>query len=176
MDETRDYHTMWSNSEKGRQVTYDITFMWNLSYDTKGTYLWNRNRLTRYRGQTCGCQGAGREGEGWTGLGVWYPARLLCPWNSPGKNAGVGFPWWLGVGGTGSIPDLGRGLMLQSNSASVSELLSLCRAQELQLLGPCGAATPEALAPQSPCSTREASAMRSLRAATRELLLLLQLE
>jgi len=37
---------------------------------------------------------AGRERDG-LGLGVWYPTRLLCPWSSPGKNAGVGFPWWL---------------------------------------------------------------------------------
>ena len=37
---------------------------------------------------------AGREKDG-LGLGVWYPTRLLCPWNSPGKNAGAGFPWWL---------------------------------------------------------------------------------
>ena len=34
MDETRDYHTKWSKSEEERQIPYDITYMWNLKYDT----------------------------------------------------------------------------------------------------------------------------------------------
>ena len=34
MDTTRDYHTKWSKSERERQITYDITYMWNLRYDT----------------------------------------------------------------------------------------------------------------------------------------------
>ena len=32
MDAMRDYHTKWSKSE--RQIPYDITYMWNLKYDT----------------------------------------------------------------------------------------------------------------------------------------------
>ena len=32
VDETRDYHTKWSKSEK--EISYDITYMWNLKYDT----------------------------------------------------------------------------------------------------------------------------------------------
>ena len=35
MDEPRDYHTKWSKSERERQIPYDITYMWNLKYDTK---------------------------------------------------------------------------------------------------------------------------------------------
>ena len=31
MDEPRDDHT---KSERERQITYDITYMWNLKYDT----------------------------------------------------------------------------------------------------------------------------------------------
>ena len=31
------------------------------------------------------------------------PARLLCPWNSPGKNTGVGLPF----PSLGDLPDLG---------------------------------------------------------------------
>ena len=31
MDATRDYHT---KSERERQIPYDITYMWNLKYDT----------------------------------------------------------------------------------------------------------------------------------------------
>ena len=30
MDGPRDYHTKWSKSDRGRQIAYDITFMWNL--------------------------------------------------------------------------------------------------------------------------------------------------
>ena len=36
MDEPRDYHTMLSKSERERQIAYDITYMWNLKYDTNG--------------------------------------------------------------------------------------------------------------------------------------------
>ena len=34
MDATRDYHTKWSKSERERQIPYDITYMWNLKYNT----------------------------------------------------------------------------------------------------------------------------------------------
>ena len=30
----RGYHTKWSKSERERQISYDITYMWNLKYDT----------------------------------------------------------------------------------------------------------------------------------------------
>ena len=34
MDGPRDYHTKWSKSERERQIPYDITYRWNLKYDT----------------------------------------------------------------------------------------------------------------------------------------------
>ena len=34
MDANRDYHTKRSNSERERQIPYNITYMWNLKYDT----------------------------------------------------------------------------------------------------------------------------------------------
>ena len=34
LDEPRDYNTKWSKSERGRQISYDITYMWKLKYDT----------------------------------------------------------------------------------------------------------------------------------------------
>ena len=34
MDGPRDYHTKLSKSERERQIPYDITYMWNLKYDT----------------------------------------------------------------------------------------------------------------------------------------------
>ena len=83
------------------------------------------------------------------------------------------------AGDTGSIPGPGRSHMLQSNSAHVPQPLSLrSRAQELQLLSLWATTTeapvPRAWALQEP--TREATAMRSPRASTREELLLPQLE
>ena len=46
MDEPRDYHTKWSKSDRERQISYDITYLWNLKQWYKETYLQNRNRLT----------------------------------------------------------------------------------------------------------------------------------
>ena len=34
MDGPRDYHTKWSKSERKRQIPYDITYMWNIKYNT----------------------------------------------------------------------------------------------------------------------------------------------
>ena len=34
MDATRDYHTKWSKSDRVRQISYDMTSVWNLKYDT----------------------------------------------------------------------------------------------------------------------------------------------
>ena len=34
MDGPRDYYTKRSKSERERQISYDITYMWNLKYDT----------------------------------------------------------------------------------------------------------------------------------------------
>ena len=34
MDGPRGYHTKWSKSEKERQISYDMTYLWNLKYDT----------------------------------------------------------------------------------------------------------------------------------------------
>ena len=34
IDGPRDCHTKWSKSERERQIPYDITYMWNLTYDT----------------------------------------------------------------------------------------------------------------------------------------------
>ena len=36
MDTTGDYHTKLSKWERERLIPYDITYMWNLKYDTNG--------------------------------------------------------------------------------------------------------------------------------------------
>ena len=34
MDGPRDYHTKWSKSDRERQISYNITYVWNLNNDT----------------------------------------------------------------------------------------------------------------------------------------------
>ena len=34
MGDSRDYHIKQSKSERERQIPYDITYMWNLKYNT----------------------------------------------------------------------------------------------------------------------------------------------
>ena len=34
MDGPRDYQTKWTKSDRERQIPYDITYLWNLKYDT----------------------------------------------------------------------------------------------------------------------------------------------
>ena len=61
MDRPRDYLTKWSKSERERQIPYDITYKWNLKYDTNEliyeteTDSQTENRLVI------------AEGEGWIG-------------------------------------------------------------------------------------------------------------
>ena len=46
MDGPRDCYTEWSKSDRGGQVSYDITYMWNLKKGFKWAYIQNRNRVT----------------------------------------------------------------------------------------------------------------------------------
>ena len=51
-------------SEREKQIPYDITYMWNLKYDTNET----TKQTHRHREQTCGWLPRGRGGgEGWSG-------------------------------------------------------------------------------------------------------------
>ena len=51
MDAPRDDHTKWSKSDKGRQIPYDISYMWNLEKGYKWTYIQNRMRPTETENQ-----------------------------------------------------------------------------------------------------------------------------
>ena len=46
MNGPRDCHTEWSKSDREKQTSYDIAYMWNLKKWYKWTYLQNRNRVT----------------------------------------------------------------------------------------------------------------------------------
>ena len=61
MDGTRDSYTEWNKSERERQIPYDITYIWNLTYSTNETF--HRKETQGLEEQTCGCQGGG-EGVG----------------------------------------------------------------------------------------------------------------
>ena len=45
MDGPRDYHTKWSKSDRERQISYAITYMWNLKNDTN-ELIYKTERLT----------------------------------------------------------------------------------------------------------------------------------
>ena len=60
MDTTRDYHTKESKSERERQIPCDITYMWNLKYDTINLSM-KQKQNHGHREQTYGCWG-GRVG------------------------------------------------------------------------------------------------------------------
>ena len=47
MDKPRDCHTEWTESDTERQISYDVTNIWNLKKEYKWTYLQNRSRCKK---------------------------------------------------------------------------------------------------------------------------------
>ena len=45
MDGPGDYQTKWGKSDRERQISCDITYMWNLKKKIQMNFLQNRNRL-----------------------------------------------------------------------------------------------------------------------------------
>ena len=58
-DGTRDSHTKWSQSKRERQISYDITYIWNVIYSTNESF--HRKENHGHGEQTYGCQGWGGE-------------------------------------------------------------------------------------------------------------------
>ena len=67
---TRDSYTKWSNSERERQMPFDITYIWNLIYGTN-KHL-HRKEIHGLGEETCDCQDGG--GVWWTGIVGWIVA------------------------------------------------------------------------------------------------------
>ena len=67
MDGSRDYCTKWSQSERERQIVHEITYMWNLTYDTNE--LTYKKASLRHRKQTSLPKGSGEVER--HKLGVW---------------------------------------------------------------------------------------------------------
>ena len=59
----RYYHTMWSKSDRERQILYDITYMWNLQLIQTNLFI-KQKQTHRHRKQTYGYQTwkGGKEG------------------------------------------------------------------------------------------------------------------
>ena len=60
-DGARDCHTERSKSDRGRQISYDIAYMWNLKKWCKQIYLQNRNRVTDVENKLMVTKGHGGE-------------------------------------------------------------------------------------------------------------------
>ena len=98
---------------------------------------------------------------------VLQPTMLLCLWDFPRKNSGVGLPQWLRAKESTCQCRRHRFNPCSGKIPHVEE--QLCsRTQEPQLLSPRAVAT-EIRAPQSPYSaTREVTTMRNPHTTTRE--------
>ena len=68
MDGPRDYRTKWSKPDRERQISCDITYMWNLKIWYKWTYLQHRNRPTDIENKLMVTKGGS---EGRDELGIW---------------------------------------------------------------------------------------------------------
>ena len=67
MDRLRDYHTKWRKSERERQISYDITYMWNPKYDPINIFM--KQNVSQIQRTDLWLQTGG--GVGREGLGVW---------------------------------------------------------------------------------------------------------
>ena len=68
MDGHSNEHAKWSNSKRERQISYDITFMWNLrKVRYKCTYIQNRNRPTDIENWLVVAKEKGKGEERWIG-------------------------------------------------------------------------------------------------------------
>ena len=71
VDGPRDCHTEWSKSEREKQISYIIAYMWNLEKWHRWTYLQSRNRDTDVENKRMDTKG-GREGWDELGDGDWH--------------------------------------------------------------------------------------------------------
>ena len=68
MDAPRDNHTKWNKPDREKQISYDITCMWNLKKWCRWTYIQNRNRPTNTEKKFMVTKG---KKEGGINSGVW---------------------------------------------------------------------------------------------------------
>ena len=66
MNGPRDYHPKWTKSERETEMPCDITYTWNLKYNTN-EFVMKQKQTHRHREQTYGHQGQRGVEEGCTG-------------------------------------------------------------------------------------------------------------
>ena len=76
MDGPRDCHTEWSKSEREKQISYNIAYMWNQEKWYRLTYLQSRNRVTDVENKLMDTKGGSRCGMNWE-IGIDIDT-LLC--------------------------------------------------------------------------------------------------
>ena len=64
VDGPRDYHTKWSKSGRGRQISYDIAYMWNLIKMIQNNLFVKQKQTLIFKNQIYGYQRGNRDGEG----------------------------------------------------------------------------------------------------------------
>ena len=67
MDATGDYQMKW-NTERERKISSDITYMWNLKYDTN-EHVYKAETDSQTTEQACGSWGRGEQKR--DKLGIW---------------------------------------------------------------------------------------------------------
>ena len=76
VDRPKDCHTDWSKSEREKQISYNITYMWNLEKWYRWTYLQSTNRHTDIENKLMNTKEGRRGGMNWeTGIDIY---TLLC--------------------------------------------------------------------------------------------------
>ena len=58
MDESRECHTEWNKSDREREISYDIPYMWNLKRNDTNELQLKKQKQTHREG-TYGCWGWG---------------------------------------------------------------------------------------------------------------------
>ena len=128
MERPRDCHREWNKAKQQKQIAYITAYIWNLKKYYSQSYLQSRNRDTDVEYKRMNQAGEGR--IAWTGrlayihcsrcclvtksgpVLLWpqglRPTRLLCPWDFPGKNTGMGWHFLL----QGLFPTQGLNLCL----------------------------------------------------------------
>ena len=46
MDRPKDYHAKWSKSDREKQISYDIAYMWNLKENDTNELIYKTRRVT----------------------------------------------------------------------------------------------------------------------------------
>ena len=52
----REDYTKWSKPDRERQISYDITYTWNLNKEDTNELIYKKKKIHRHRKHTCGYQ------------------------------------------------------------------------------------------------------------------------